>query len=191
MSASQTFQIPSLPPLHQPPGSTPHGGGPRRLSKWVCSASRGPPGEDAQAVRSSEPHPIAGGRPTPPFNTLDSALLHVVQRATRSGGLSPGEHECMVARLHGMPAPPQGFLGVVTHLRSLADQMLLAPWDFDPQGNGVLPWLLLWDMHVAPGSNHRGTIVNMYLELSRTEWWALSDRREVLSEWCKGASMPV
>ncbi|KAF8586491.1 hypothetical protein K439DRAFT_1615035 [Ramaria rubella] len=171
------------------------------LSKWARSASGGPPGEDVQAVRSSEPHPIMGSRPTPPFDTLNSALLHVVQRATRSGGLSPGERECVVTRLHGMLALPQGFLGVVAHLRSLADQRSLAPWDFDPQGNGVLPWLLPWvhvlilwvrkDMHVAPGSDHRGAIVNMYLELSRTEWWALSDWREVLSEWCKGESMPV
>ncbi|KAF8575432.1 hypothetical protein K439DRAFT_1623607 [Ramaria rubella] len=139
--------------------------------------------------------------PTPPFDTLDLALLHVIQHATCLGGLSPGEHECVVARLRGMPVPPQGFLGVVAHLRLLADQTSLAPWDFDPQGDGVLPWLLLWvcvliswvreDMRVAPGSDHRGVIVNMYLELSRMEWWALSDRREVLSEWCKGASMPV
>ncbi|KAF8575287.1 hypothetical protein K439DRAFT_1623705 [Ramaria rubella] len=160
MSTSQTFQIPSLAPLCQPPGSTPQGGGP----------SGGPPGEDAQAVRSSEPHPIAGGRPTPLLDTLDSALLHVVQHAAHSGGLSPGN-------------------------------MSLTPWDFDPQGNGVLPWLLLWvhvliswaceDMRMAPGSDHWGTIVNMYLELSRTEWWALSDWHEVLSEWCKGASMLV
>ncbi|KAF8580952.1 hypothetical protein K439DRAFT_1619432 [Ramaria rubella] len=171
------------------------------LSKRARSASGGPPGEDAQAVRSSEPHPIAGGRPTPPFDTLDLALLHVVQHAARSGGLSPGERECVVARLRGMLAPPQGFLGVVAHLRLLADQTSLTPWDFDPQGDGVLPWLLPWvrvliswvreDMRVAPGSDHRGAIVNMYLELSRMEWWALSDWREVLSEWCKGASMPV
>ncbi|KAF8575772.1 hypothetical protein K439DRAFT_1623343 [Ramaria rubella] len=114
------------------------------LSKWARSASGGPPGEDAQAVHSSEPHPIAGGRPTPLFNTLDSALLHVVQHAARSGGLCPGERECVVARLRGMPAPPQGFLGVVAHLRSLADQRSLAPWDFDPQGDGILPWLLPW-----------------------------------------------
>ncbi|KAF8577008.1 hypothetical protein K439DRAFT_1622426 [Ramaria rubella] len=160
-----------------------------------------PPGEDVQAVRSSESHPIAGGRPTPLFDTLNSALLHVVQHAAHLGGLSPGEHECVVARLRGMPALPQGFLGVVTHLRSLADQTSLAPLDFDPQGDGVLPWLLLWvcvlilwvheDMRVALGSDHRGTIVNIYLELSWMEWWALSDRHEVLSEWCKGASMPV
>ncbi|KAF8577495.1 hypothetical protein K439DRAFT_1622041 [Ramaria rubella] len=173
----------------------------RRLSKQACSASGGPLGEDAQAVRSSEPHPITGGRPTPPLDTLDSALLHVVQHAARLGGLSPGECECVVARLRGMPASPQGFLGVVAHLCSLTDQTSLAPWDFDPQGDGVLPWLLPWvrvliswvceDMRVAPGSDHRGAIVNMYLELSRMEWWALSDQREVLSEWCKGASMLV
>ncbi|KAF8579099.1 hypothetical protein K439DRAFT_1620791 [Ramaria rubella] len=173
----------------------------RRLSKWAHSASGGPPGEDTQAVRSSEPHPIAGGRPTPPFDTLDSALLHVIQHAARSGGLTPGERKCVVARLHGMLAPPQGFLGVVAHLRSLADQTSLAPWDFDPQGDSVLPWLLPWahvliswvreDMRVAPGSDHWGAMVNMYLELSRTKWWALSDQRDVLSEWCKGASMPV
>ncbi|KAF8573150.1 hypothetical protein K439DRAFT_1625269 [Ramaria rubella] len=154
-----------LPPLRHARSPLPA----RRLSKWGRSASGGPPGEDAQAVHST-------------CRTL--------------GGLSSGECECVVARLHGMPAPPQGFLGVVAHLHSLADQTLLAPWDFDPQGNGVL-WahvLISWmrkDMRVAPGSDHRGTIVNMYLELSRTEWWALSDRREVLSEWCKGASMPV
>ncbi|KAF8587250.1 hypothetical protein K439DRAFT_1614537 [Ramaria rubella] len=133
------------------------------------SASGGPPGEDAQAVCST------------------CRMLR---------GLIPGG-----TRVRGMPVPPQGFLGVVAHLRSLADQTSLAPWDFDPQGDGVLPWLLPWacvliswvheDMHVAPGSDHRGAIVNMYLELSRMEWWALSDRREVLSEWCKGASMPV
>ncbi|KAF8582138.1 hypothetical protein K439DRAFT_1618521 [Ramaria rubella] len=186
-----------LPPLRHTRSPFPV----RHLSKRARSASRGPPGEDAQAVHSSEPHPITGGRPTPPFDTLDLALLHVVQRAACSGGLSPGERKCVVARLRGMPVPPQGFLGVVVHLHSLADQTSLTPWDFDPQGNGILPWLLPWvriliswvheDMHVAPGSDHRGTIVNMYLELSRTEWWALSDRREVLSEWCKGASMPV
>ncbi|KAF8574378.1 hypothetical protein K439DRAFT_1624358 [Ramaria rubella] len=102
------------------------------LSKRVRSASGGPPGEDVQAVRSSEPHPIAGGRPTPPFDTLNLALLHVVQHAACLGGLSPGERECVVACLRGMPAPPQSFLGVVTHLRSLADQTSLTPWDFDP-----------------------------------------------------------
>ncbi|KAF8585757.1 hypothetical protein K439DRAFT_1615646 [Ramaria rubella] len=171
----------------------------RRLSKRACSASRGPPGEDAQAVHSSEPYPIVGGRPTPPFDTLNSALLHVVQHAAHLGGLSLGERECVVARLHGMLVPPQGFLGVVAHLCSLVDQTSLAPWDFYPQGDGVLPWLLPWvriliswvreDMRMAPGSDHRGAIVNMYLELSRTEWWALSDWCEVLSEWCKGASV--
>ncbi|KAF8584448.1 hypothetical protein K439DRAFT_1616743 [Ramaria rubella] len=160
-----------------------------------------PPGEDAQAVRSSEPHLIVGGRLTPPFDTLDLALLHVVQHAARLGGLSLGERECVVTRLCGMPVPPQGFLGVVAHLCLLVDQTLLTPWDFDLQGDSVLPWLLPWarililwvreDMRVAPGSDHRGAIVNMYLELSRMEWWALSDWREVLSEWCKGASMPV
>ncbi|KAF8574525.1 hypothetical protein K439DRAFT_1624254 [Ramaria rubella] len=54
-------------------------------------------------------------KPTPPFDTLNLALLHVVQRAARSGGLSLGEN-----------------------------QRSLAPWDFDPQGDGVLPWLLPW-----------------------------------------------
>ncbi|KAF8582587.1 hypothetical protein K439DRAFT_1618119 [Ramaria rubella] len=192
----QTCVIELPPPRHARSPLPVH-----HLSKRARSASRCPPGEDVQAVCSSEPHPIAGGRPTPPFNTFDSALLHVIQRAACSGGLSPGERKCVVAHLRGMPAPPQGFLGVVAHLRSLMDQTSLAPWDFNPQGDGVLPWLLPWarvliswvckDMHVAPGSDHRGVIVNMYLELSRTEWWALSDWREVLSEWCKGASMPV
>ncbi|KAF8575705.1 hypothetical protein K439DRAFT_1623395 [Ramaria rubella] len=111
------------------------------LSKQACSASRGPPGEDTQAVRLT--------------------LLHVVQRAVRSGGLSLGEHVTC----------PMGFRPPGRRRPALA-----APVGTHPD---------------IVGSDHRGVIVNMYLELSRMEWWALSDWREVLSEWCKGASMPV
>ncbi|KAF8574545.1 hypothetical protein K439DRAFT_1624228 [Ramaria rubella] len=153
----------------------------RHLSKRARSASKGPPGEDAQAVCLSEPHPIAGGRPTPPFDTLDSVLLHVVQ-GTRVRGHPPAWDAGAAPRF------PWGCHALVFACGS----DVAHPMGFQPPGRrrpslaapvGAHPDIM--------GSDHRGTIVNMYLELSRTEWWALSDQCEVLSEWCKGASMPV
>ncbi|KAF8579337.1 hypothetical protein K439DRAFT_1620641 [Ramaria rubella] len=128
----------------------------RCLSKRACSASGGPPGEDAQAVCST-------------CHTL--------------GGLIPGGMRvcgCLLAWDAGAtPRFPWGCRPLVFARGS----DVARPMGFRPPGRqrpalaapvGVRPDIV--------GSDHRGAIVNMYLELSRTEWWALSDQREVLSE---------
>ncbi|KAF8577492.1 hypothetical protein K439DRAFT_1622087 [Ramaria rubella] len=135
------------------------------LSKWARSASGGPLGEDTQAMHLT-------------CHTL---------RGLIPGGMQVCGHP-PVWDASAAPRFPWGFRALAfTHGSDVTH-----PMGFQPPGQRCPALAAPVGMHPdIVGSDHQGAIVNMYLELSRTEWWALSDRCEVLSEWCKDASMPV